>query len=140
MTTRACVLLAAIGCSTTYQPRPSDRIGVVIRYGGASYVKNDRLYPIGPLGGDLPALVAGNPEATRLARRARTDLAVGVPAYLVGVAAVVLGLLVRKPMGWGFVGGGVGVGASGLALMGAGFLNAIDAVNVHNDAVGDGRR
>lgn len=129
------LLLGALACSTTHQPRVSPRIAFVIRTGEAEYVKDGRRYPIGPLGGDLPGLVAGNVEAERLAGRARHQLAVGVPAYLTGAAAVIIGLLVHKPAGWVAVGSGAAVGAGGIVLMGAGFTNTVDAINVYNDGV-----
>jgi len=136
---RAVAALGAVAtlcgaCSTTYQPRSSERIGLVIRHGGASYTKEGRERPVGPLGGDLSSLVAGEPDAVALAHRSRAELAVGVPAYLCGVVAIVTGLALRKPAGWFVLGGGVAVGATGLVLMGAGFTNAVDAVNVYNDA------
>jgi hypothetical protein len=123
-------------CSTTVQPRSSARIGLVIHHGAAFYIKDGQETAVGPLGGDLGGLVVGAPDAVRLARRARDELAVGVPAYLVGIAAAVTGLAVRKPVGWGVFGGGVAVGVTGVVLMGAGFTNAVDAVNAYNDNAG----
>ena len=131
------ISLLGAACSTTFQPRRSERIGLVIRHGGAWYVEGDREVPVGPLGGDLGALVAGRPDAVRLARRSRAELAVGVPSYLAGVAAVVVGLLVRKTAGWITIGGGVAIGGTGLVLMGAGVTNAVDAINTYNDDVRD---
>jgi hypothetical protein len=134
---RAAIAVLLLGaCSTTHPIRPGPRIGLAIHRGGAWYVKDGREFAIGPLGGELRALVAASPEAAALAQRSHTELAVGVPAYVVGVAAALAGVLLRKPLGWGVMGGGIAVGATGMVLMGAGFTNAVDAVNVFNDSVG----
>jgi hypothetical protein len=98
-------------------------------------VKNGREAPLGPLGGDLELLVAETPVAATAAHRARNQLAVGVPAYVGGVAAVVTGLLLAGPAGWIVLGCGAAAAGTGLSLMGAGVTNAVDAVNLHNDAV-----
>jgi hypothetical protein len=130
------LLALGAGCSTTYQPRPSPRIGLVVHGGTLSYVQNGRETPVGPLGGDLGALVGGNPQAAAQARTARTELAVGVPAYLVGIGAVVLGLwLLDGNERWVAAGAGAGVAGTGLGLMGAGFTHLLDAVNIHGDSL-----
>ena len=135
------VVLAAIaigalgsGCSTTYQPRPSGRVGLVIQNGVAMYVKDGRQTPVGPLGGDLPQLVAETPAAVTSARRARRQLSAGVPSYAVGLGGVVVGLTLATPVGWVIVGVGAVLAGTGLTLLGAGVTNAVDAVNIHNDA------
>jgi hypothetical protein len=122
-------------CSTTYQPQQrSGRVVIVIHRGAALYVKDGRQEPIGPFGGDLPALVAETPEAATAAHRARNQLAAGVPIYVGGAAAIVTGLLLAGPVGWVVLGLGAASAATGLSLMGAGFTNAVDAVNLQNDA------
>jgi hypothetical protein len=132
----AAVTIGALGsgCSTTYQPRPSGRVGLVIHNGVAMYVKDGRQTPVGPLGGDLPQLVAETPAAVASAHRARKQLSVGVPSYAGGLGGVVVGLTLATPVGWVIVGVGAALAGTGLALMGAGVTNAIDAVNIHNDA------
>jgi hypothetical protein len=130
-------------CSSVYRPRPSARVGLIIQHGGAFYVKEGQAYPIGPLGGPLEALVASSPPAVALAQRSRSQLAVGVPLYVVGVAAVVVGLLASPSptvLKWGLVGGGAASGVTGIGLMGAGVTNAVDAVNVYNDNADTGAR
>jgi hypothetical protein len=122
------------GCSTTYQPQRSGRVGLVIYNGVAMYVKDGRRTPVGPLGGDLEQLVAETPAAVASARRARKQLSVGVPSYAGGLGGVVVGLTLATPVGWVILGVGAALAGTGLALMGAGVTNAIDAVNVHNDA------
>jgi hypothetical protein len=124
-------------CSTTYSPRPSGRIGVIIDHGAALYVKDGQRVPIGPLGGDLGSLVGSSPAAAARARRAHGQLAAGVPIYVGGIATLVIGLALSwTPLGWIVVGVGATSIGSGLGLMGAGFTNAVDAINIHNDAVG----
>jgi len=128
------LLALGAGCGTTYQPRPSPRIGLVVHAGTLSYVQNGREVPVGPLGGDLGALVGGNPQAAAQARTARRQLMVGVPAYLVGIGAVVLGAwLIDGNERWVAVGAGAGLAGTGLGLMGAGFTHLLDAVNIYAD-------
>lgn len=127
----AVLVLAPFGCATNYNPT-GPRISLVIQNGGGYYAKGNTRTPIGPLGGDLQDVVSGSDEAVRYARRARTQLAVGVPMYVVGIASVVVGLAISKPTGWVVGGVGVACAGTGMALMGAGFVNAIDAVNVYN--------
>jgi hypothetical protein len=127
------LLVGCCACSTTYQPTPSARIGLVIRNGGAWYVKDGHETAIGPLGGDLAGMMAGQPDAIRLAHRSRTELAVGVPSYVCGLIAVVVGLTLRSPERWIVAGAGAATAGTGIGLMGAGFTNALDAVNVYND-------
>jgi hypothetical protein len=132
----ALALVPAAACSTTYQPRPDPRVGVVIRRGGAFYVKDGQLTPVGPFGGDLEPLVAGHPESARLARRARRQLQVGVPLYVLGLAGIVASLAaVSGNARWPLVGAGAAGAGTGLSLIGAGFTNGVDAVNVYNDSV-----
>jgi hypothetical protein len=128
------LILIAAGCSTAYQPRRSGHIALVIHHGGAMYVLNGREVPIGPLGGDLPGLVSDVPTASASARRARRQLTVGVPGYVGGAGAVVTGLALSGPVGWVVLGAGVVMVGVSLTLMGAGLTNAVDAVNLHNDA------
>jgi hypothetical protein len=133
------MMAAALGgsgaaCSTAYQPKTSARIGVVIRHGAAMYVKNGQETPVGPLGGALEPLVAGSPPAAARAHRARTQLSVGVPLYAGGVAALFVGLALSWfPVVWIVV--GAASASTGLGFIGAGFTNAIDAVNIHNDSI-----
>ena len=129
------VLACGGACGTAYRPATSPRIQLVVHGGGAWYLKDGNETAVGPFGGDLTALVSNDDEALRYARRARRELAVGVPAYMIGVATVAVGLFVGKPTGWAIAGSGAAVGAVGLGLLGAGFLNAVDAVNKYNDHV-----
>ena len=100
------------------------------------YVEDGRQVPIGPLGGALQPLVASSSLAAASAARAHTELAVGVPLYVGGVATLVVGVALSwSPVGWVVLGLGAASGGTGLGLMGAGVTNAIDAVNIHNDAV-----
>jgi len=126
--------LACAACGTSYQPKPSPRITLVVHGGGISFAKNGSASPVGPLGGALPDLVVGD-EAVRAARRARHELVFGVPAYVLGFTAAIIGFSLAKPAGWLVGGAGIVLGGSGLAFMGAGAVNAIDAVNLSNDAV-----
>jgi hypothetical protein len=128
--------VGAGGCGTTYQPRPSARVGLVVEHGGARYLQNGRKTPVGVFSGPLQELVAATPAAAAHAHTAHTELAVGVPCYVTGLAAVVLSLtLLSGPVGWVVLGVGASTGVTGLGLMGAGVTHAVDAVNIHNDHV-----
>jgi hypothetical protein len=134
LATASCVVVLCASCGTVYRPRPSPRIDLVV-HGGVYYLKDGRETIVGPLGGGLEQLVAGDEDAVRFARRSRHELAVGVPAYVVGLAAVVVGLVSSKPAGWVIGGAGLAAAGVGVGLLGAGAVNAIDAVNVYNDRV-----
>lgn len=141
---RAGVVLALVlaslqvDCSTTYQPRHSGRVGVVIHHGAAVYVKNGHEVPLGPFGGDLQGLVANVPSAAAHAHTAHTQLAIGVPTYMTGLAGVVVGIVVLSgPIGWVVIGVGAVMAGTGLGFMGAGLTHAVDAVNIHNDIASD---
>lgn len=127
------VLLQA-ACSTTYQPRRSGQVGVVIHHAAAMFVQDGREHPIGPFTGDLEGLVREQPEAAAHAHKAHVQLMVGVPTYVTGAAGVIVGVLVLSgPVGWVVIGLGASALATGLGLMGAAVTEAIDAVNIHND-------
>jgi hypothetical protein len=111
-------------------------VGIIIHHGAALYVKNGQEVPIGPFGGALEPLVADVPLAATKAHRSHNELAVGVPLYLGGVAALVLRIFVLR--GWegsAALAAGATSTVTGLSLIGAGFTNAVDAVNIHNDCV-----
>jgi hypothetical protein len=137
----AAVVLLALACpqascSSTYQPGNTGRVGIVIHHGSAMYVKDGQEQPIGPLSGHLPALVADVPAAAAHARTAHIQFAFGVPAYVTGLGGVVVGIVVLSgPIGWLVIGVGAVTSGTGLGLMGSGLTHAIDAVNIHNDAV-----
>jgi len=129
-------MLNQAACSTTYQPRPTGRVAMVIHHAGAFYIKNGREVPIGPFGGGLEDLTGDLPAAAAHARTAHTRLLIGVPAYLTGAAGVIVGVVVLSgPIGWVVIGVGAAFLGTGLGFMGSGFTHAIDAVNIHNDTV-----
>lgn len=132
------LVLLGFGCGTSYTPRPTSRIGLVISHGGPYYLKDGQKFPVGPLGGDLASLVASSPAAVAHARAARADLTVGVPCYVTGLGVVVVGILALSgPLGWLVMGAGGAIGGTGIGLMGVGVTHAVDAVNIHNDATAD---
>ena len=139
---RAALLAITLGvavagaCGTTYQPRASGRVSLVIHHGSARYVKNGVETAVGAFGGGLRPLVADTPAAAAEAQTAHTELMIGTPAYLTGVTAIVIGLVVLSgPAGWIVIGAGAAVGGTGVGLMGAGFTHTVDAMNIHNDAM-----
>ena len=89
------------GCGTTYAPRLDGRVALVIHHGAALYVKDGRQVPVGPFSGELPGLVAGEPVAAEHARSAHRQIVAGEPAYLIGAAGVVVGVVALSgPAGW----------------------------------------
>jgi hypothetical protein len=111
---------------------------VVIHHGAAMYVKDGKEQPIGPFSGHLEALVADVPAAAVHAETAHVRFMVGIPAYVVGLGGVVAGIaLLSGPVGWLVIGAGAATSGTGLGLMGNGVTHAIDAVNIHNDAIRD---
>lgn len=132
------VAVLQVACSTTYQPRHTGRVGMVIHHGAAVYVKDGRELPIGAFIGDLEGLVAVVPAAAAHAHAAHTQLAVGVPTYMTGLAGVVVGIAVLSgPIGWVVIGVGAATAGMGLGFMGTGLTHALDAVNIHNDTASD---
>jgi hypothetical protein len=127
--------LLQAACSTTYQPRRTGRVGVVIHRGAVTYEKDGRELPVGPFTGDLEGLVQDRPAAAVHARTAHTQFIIGVPAYVAGLAGVIVGIAALSgPIGWVVIGLGASTAGTGLGLMGAGVTHAVDAVNIHNDA------
>ena len=123
-------------CGTAYQPRPSSRIAIVIHHGAAFYVKNGQEVVVGPFGGALEPLVASSPPALARAHRAYLKLSFGVPLYVSGAASVLVGLVTsRVPLKLTLIAAGAASAGTGLGLIGSGFLNAVDAVNIYNDSV-----
>jgi uncharacterized iron-regulated membrane protein len=107
-----------VGCSTTYQPQHTGRVGVVVRHAAPFYVKDGREVPIGPFGGDLESLVTETPAAAAHARKAHTQLAFGVPTYLTGITGVIVGIAVLSgPVGWVVIGVGALTAGTGLGFM-----------------------
>ena len=132
------VAVLQVACSTTYQPRHTGRVGMVIHHGAAAYVKDGRELPIGPLGGDLEGLVSDVPAAAAHAHTARRQFTIGVPTYMTGLAGVVVGIAALSgPVGWVVIGVGAATAGTGLGFLGAGLTHAVDAVNLHNDASSD---
>ena len=132
------VALLQVACSTAYQPRHTGRVGMVIHHGSAVYVKDGRELPIGPFSGALEGLVVDVPAAAAHAHTAHTQFAIGVPAYMTGLAGVVVGIAVLSgPIGWVVIGVGAATAGTGLGFMGTGLTHAVDAVNIHNDAASD---
>ena len=113
------VALLQAACSTTYQPRSTGRVGVVIHHAAAVYVKDGREVPIGPFGGDLASLLADTPAAAMHARKSHTQLAIGVPTYMTGIAGVIVGIAALSgPVGWVVIGIGAVTAGTGLGFMG----------------------
>ena len=125
-----------VACSTSYQPQHTGRVAIGIDHAAAVYVKDGRPVSVGPFSGSLEALVAETPAAAAHAHTAHRQFQIGIPSYLVGAGGVVAGVvLLSGPVGWVVIGAGAAALGTGLGFMGAGLTHAVDAVNIHNDAV-----
>ncbi|MEP6652810.1 MAG: hypothetical protein ABJA82_05600 [Myxococcales bacterium] len=125
-----------VACSTTYQPQHTGRVAIGIDHAAAVYVKDGHAVSLGPFSGALEALVAETPAAAAHAHTAHRQFQIGIPAYLVGAGGVIGGVvLLSGPIGWVVIGTGAAALGTGLGFMGAGLTHAIDAMNLHNDAV-----
>ena len=121
--------LLLVGCSTTYQPGPSPRVGIVVHHGAKLYGEGGREHP------ELAAAVADNAAALAHVRAARVDRTTGTATYAVDSAYAVASLVVTGPIG--LVIGGVAVlaGVGGLALMARAHAHDVDAINIASAAV-----
>jgi hypothetical protein len=139
-------LVAALGCSSQYMPRSPRRVAVTIRDGKPAYVRDGRVFDVGPLGGGLDEVVAGNPDAVAAANEYHSRLVDGLLGAVLGAASMAVG------GGWAAREAVVDSNnqnlatplvllAGGLVLILAGSLYAAsaepyrwDAINIFNDA------
>jgi hypothetical protein len=141
---------ALSGCSTSYAPRPTPRVAVVMQGGTPVYVREGRVFPGGGFGGDLHEAVEGNPEAESYAKSYRTGMVAGVTTALVGIASAVGGSVLYLANSSGpenerdgtaqAIGGtmalsGIAAYATGMVIMLHAQPHLWDAVNSYNDGV-----
>jgi hypothetical protein len=140
---------STLGCSSTYMPRPSPRVSLVMDSGSYAYVRDGKKYEGGLFGGDLDEAVKGNPEAEHYASAYKGGIATGFVLSLVGAVGIGVGAgvagseLANQPPG------SSSVPVTGLVVMGAGLLVSIigdvvilnaaphlfDAINAYNDGL-----
>ena len=83
----ALVLVANLGCSTTYLPKAGPRLSVGLEGGMPTYFRDGQRFEGGMLGGDIDKAVAGNPAAEEHARTFKTRMRGG---YIMMMGALVL--------------------------------------------------
>jgi hypothetical protein len=143
----AILLCSTFGCASSYVPRPSPRVSLVMDGGGYGYVRDGRKYEGGLFGGDIDKVVQGNPQAEKYARAYKTGMATGFAMTTIGLAGVLGGVTVLgadasqsqensvPPTGLVIIGAGLFVELIGSILE----LNAVphlfDAVNSYNDGL-----
>lgn len=144
--------LAVSGCSTSYAPRPSPRVAVVMQGGTPGYAREGKVYPGGGFGGDIDEAVRGNPEAEAHANAYRANMIGGFAATLAGVASFVGGGMLyfansdetdrdrdatAQAAGGVLAIGGVAAYVTGLVLITTAQPHLWDAINLYNDGVYD---
>lgn len=144
--------LALSGCSTSYAPRPSPRVAIVMHGGTPGYVREGRVYPGGGFGGDIDGAVRGNPEAESHARAYRASMIGGFAATLAGVASTIGGGMLyfdnagepenernktAEAAGAVLALSGIAAYVTGLVLFANAQPHLWDAINIHNDGVYD---
>jgi hypothetical protein len=144
---------AASGCSTSYTPRPSPRVAVVLHGGKPNYVRDGQLYEGGALGGDIDDAVRGNPQAEAHARAYQNGMLAGFlttlgGALCMGTGSGMLGVdasrdandrspAVQTTSLALFTGGLAAIIVGGVLLNNA-QPHLWDAINIYNDGVPDG--
>jgi len=151
---RAAALLFAIAftssaCSSTYVPRPSPRISVVLKHGSPMLVKAGREYQLGSFGAGLLDAVEGNPAAEEQAEMFRSRnitgflMTLGSTPVLASGAALGVSSMFSNPQssdGLAIAGGflmsaGLGLAIAGLVLGVSAPRHFWDAINIYNDGV-----
>jgi hypothetical protein len=144
--------LVVSGCSTSYVPRPSPRVAIVMQGGTPAYMREGRVYEGGGFGGDIDEAVRGNPEAESHAKAYRTGMIGGFAATMAGVASTIGGGMLyvgnsggdpserdatMQTAGGVLFLGGIAAYIAGLVLFANAQPHLWDAINVYNDGVYD---
>ena len=142
----------ASGCSTSYVPRPSPRVAVVMKGGTPSYVRDGQFYAGGGFGGDFDKAVQGNPEAEAHARAYQDGMLAGFLTSLGGAVSMGAGVGVlvadskRSPddasssaqtAGLVLIAGGLAASIVSAVLFSNAQPHHWDAINIYNDGLPD---
>jgi hypothetical protein len=135
-------------CATSYRPRPSPRISMVMEDGSPALEKNGNVVKVGPFGGGLVESVEGVPVAEDHADTYRSRMIAGFVIGLLGAPAAGVGtgmLLVNesdsnpsdglRAASIGLLAGGLALSLTGSILMASAQPHFWDAINVYNDSV-----
>lgn len=135
-------------CSTTYMPRATGHVALVMDGGTIKYAKNGQTESLGFFGGGLVDAVTGNPVAEEEARTYRNLNVAGFTTTMVGAASAGagLGLLVANSAqsqrddaatsaGLALLLGGLVADVVGSFLMVGAQPHMMDALNIYNDGV-----
>ncbi len=138
-------LVGAVGCSTTYAPKPGPRIAVGLQGGAPVFFRDGQRFELGVLGGDVEEMVAGNPVAEEHARTYKFRVRSGLVCVLGGVVLAGGGMyLAAKGLdnrgdnglpiaGLGLLGGALVLDVVGLVLLLTAQPHLWDAINIYND-------
>ena len=143
---------AASGCSTSYVPRPSPRVAVVMKGGTPRYMRDGQLYEGGGFGGDLDKAVRGNPEAEAHAHAYQDGMLAGFLTTLGGAASMGAGAGIlladssraaddrsstAQTAALVLMTGGLAASIVGAVLFNNAQPHLWDAINIYNDGVYD---
>jgi hypothetical protein len=139
----------AFGCTSSYVPRPSPRLSLIMEGGTYAYVRDGKKYEGGVLGGDLEEAVRGDPTAEEYASQFRTGMTAGLVLTTVGALGVVGGLVLTgadasqttpghplPPTGPVVCGVGLVTELVGVIVGLNAAPHLFDAINAYNDALG----
>lgn len=133
------LLYTTAGC-TSYVPRPSSSIRMVMDGGSSQFVKNGAVIQKGALGGSLIEAMKDVPAAQQHARTYRAMNIAGFTVYGVGLLGMVIGGLIwpvskNYTVPVALIGSGGGLGVIGLGVVAGSGPQLLDAINLYNDSI-----
>ena len=139
------LVTASMSACANYHPRPSR---FIYRDPAGNLHRDGQDFKVSMFGDSTESLVSGNPRALEYARRYKNLNHIGLPIYLVGLAAMLASPFVAAAVperaqtatAFGGLGLGFGISLVGIALMFKGDAALVDAVNVYNDDLADPSR
>lgn len=144
------IVLAALAssCASTYVPRRSQVLRIVVEGGQPMLVKQGRLYPIGVFGAGLVEVTEDNPRALEHAEAFHQGMTWGFVGYLAGLGVILASPVALAAGGQdrngqptsaglgifsGLLLGGMVVTGFGLASLTSAQPRMYDAINQYND-------
>ncbi len=145
MAAAALTLVALVGCSSAYTPRPGRRLSVLMQGGKVVYVRDGQRFDHGAFGSGLQKAVRGVPQAEAAAGEYHERSVNGVIALSLSLVAIIVG---AGRMGYhlsqehnpdyidvGLLVGGFVAYGYGLHQIATAQPYLYDAINIYNDSV-----